>query len=40
MGAAFGAVIGLGAWLALVFKGSFALIGLADYFSFWCLFQL
>ncbi|MDG6244432.1 MAG: amino acid permease [Methanolobus sp.] len=31
MGAAFGAVIGLGAWLALVFKGSFALIGLADY---------
>ena len=32
MGAAFGAVIGLGAWLALVFKGSFALIGLADYF--------
>lgn len=32
MGAAFGSVIGLGAWLALVFKGSFALIGLADYF--------
>ncbi|MDI3485688.1 MAG: hypothetical protein PWQ50_908 [Methanolobus sp.] len=32
MGAAFGAIIGLGAWLALVFKGSFALIGLADYF--------
>ncbi len=31
MGAAFGAVIGLGAWLALVFKGSFALIGLGDY---------
>ncbi|TGC09650.1 amino acid permease [Methanolobus halotolerans] len=31
MGAAFGAVIGFGAWLALVFKGSFALIGLADY---------
>ncbi|MDK2911188.1 MAG: hypothetical protein PWR29_145 [Methanolobus sp.] len=31
MGAAFGAVVGLGAWLALVFKGSFALIGLADY---------
>ena len=32
MGASFGAIIGLGAWLALVFKGSFALIGLADYF--------
>ena len=32
MGASFGAVIGLGAWLALVFKGSFALVGLADYF--------
>ncbi len=31
MGAAFGTVIGFGAWLALVFKGSFALIGLADY---------
>lgn len=31
MGAAFGAIIGIGAWLALVFKGSFALIGLADY---------
>lgn len=32
MGASFGAIIGLGAWLALVFKGSFALVGLADYF--------
>ncbi|MCQ6961994.1 amino acid permease [Methanolobus chelungpuianus] len=31
MGAAFGAVVGLGAWLGLVFKGSFALIGLGDY---------
>jgi amino acid transporter/nucleotide-binding universal stress UspA family protein len=31
MGAAFGAVIGLGSWLALVFKGTFALIGLAEY---------
>jgi len=33
MGAAFGAVIGLGSWLALVFKGTFALIGLAEYFQ-------
>ncbi len=32
MGAGFGAVIGLGSWLALLFKGSFALVGLADYF--------
>jgi len=31
MGAAFGAVIGLGSWLALVFKGTFALVGLAEY---------
>lgn len=31
MGASFGAIIGFGAWLALVFKGSFALVGLADY---------
>ena len=31
MGAAFGAVIGLGSWLALIFKGTFALIGLAQY---------
>ncbi len=31
MGAAFGAVIGLGSWLALIFKGTFALIGLAEY---------
>nr|WP_304364487.1 amino acid permease [Methanosarcina sp. KYL-1] len=33
MGAAFGAVIGLGSWLALIFKGTFALIGLAQYFQ-------
>ncbi|WP_243684922.1 amino acid permease [Methanosarcina barkeri] len=31
MGAAPGAVIGLGSWLALIFKGTFALIGLAEY---------
>lgn len=31
MGPAFGTIIGLGAWLSLVFKGSFALIGLAEY---------
>ncbi|MFW6390056.1 MAG: APC family permease, partial [Halanaerobiales bacterium] len=31
MGPAMGTVIGLGAWLALVFKGSFALMGLAEY---------
>ncbi|WP_048815440.1 APC family permease [Methanosalsum zhilinae] len=31
MGAVFGSIIGLGAWLALVFKGSFALVGLGDY---------
>ncbi|MFW5982294.1 MAG: APC family permease, partial [Halanaerobiaceae bacterium] len=31
MGPAIGTVIGLGAWLALVFKGSFALVGLAEY---------
>jgi len=33
MGAVLGAVIGLGSWLALIFKGSFALIGLAEYFK-------
>ncbi|MGM0413959.1 MAG: amino acid permease [Bacillota bacterium] len=33
MGAVFGSVIGLGAWLALVFKGSFALVGLAEYLN-------
>lgn len=33
MGAALGAVIGLGSWLALIFKGTFALIGLAEYFQ-------
>lgn len=33
MGAVLGAVIGLGSWLALIFKGSFALIGLAEYFQ-------
>src|SRR5690554_5194468 len=31
MGPAFGMIVGLGAWLSLVFKGSFALIGLAEY---------
>ncbi|MFW5998824.1 MAG: amino acid permease [Halanaerobiaceae bacterium] len=31
MGPIFGTIVGLGAWLALVFKGSFALIGLAEY---------
>jgi len=33
MGAAFGAVIGLGSWIALIFKGAFSLIGLAEYFQ-------
>jgi len=33
MGAALGSVIGLGSWLALIFKGTFALIGLAEYFQ-------
>ncbi|MGB9929735.1 MAG: amino acid permease [Methanosarcina sp.] len=33
MGAALGAVIGLGSWLALIFKGTFALIGLGEYFQ-------
>ncbi|MDP2216491.1 MAG: amino acid permease [Methanolobus sp.] len=33
MGAVLGAVIGLGSWLALIFKGSFALVGLAEYFQ-------
>lgn len=31
MGSLFGAIVGLGAWIALVFKGSFALVGLAEY---------
>ena len=31
MGAAFGSIVGLGAWMALVFKGAFALVGLAEY---------
>ncbi|MFW5999558.1 MAG: amino acid permease [Halanaerobiaceae bacterium] len=31
MGPVFGTIVGIGAWLALVFKGSFALIGLAEY---------
>ena len=31
MGAYFGTIIGMGAWLALIFKGSFALVGLAEY---------
>ncbi len=33
MGAELGSVIGLGSWLALIFKGTFALIGLAEYFQ-------
>ena len=33
MGAVFGSIIGMGAWLALVFKGSFALVGLAEYLN-------
>ncbi|MFP4655867.1 MAG: amino acid permease [Methanohalobium sp.] len=32
MGAVFGTIIGMGAWIGLVFKGSFALVGLGDYF--------
>lgn len=31
MGPLFGTIIGLGAWFALVFKGSFALLGMAEY---------
>jgi amino acid transporter/nucleotide-binding universal stress UspA family protein len=31
MGPALGAIVGLGAWLALTFKGSFALVGLGQY---------
>ncbi|MFO7814559.1 MAG: amino acid permease [Halanaerobiales bacterium] len=34
MGPIFGTIIGLGTWLALVFKGSFALFGLADYLNY------
>jgi len=33
MGPYFGTIIGIGAWMALVFKGSFALVGLAEYFK-------
>jgi len=33
MGPVFGTIIGIGAWLALVFKGSFALVGLAEYLN-------
>ncbi len=33
MGPYFGTIVGVGAWLALVFKGSFALVGLAEYFK-------
>ncbi len=33
MGPIFGTIIGLGAWIGLVFKGSFALVGLAEYFN-------
>jgi amino acid transporter len=32
MGAVFGTIIGMGAWIGLVFKGSFALVGFGDYF--------
>ncbi|MFW6026416.1 MAG: APC family permease, partial [Candidatus Woesearchaeota archaeon] len=34
MGPIFGTIVGLGTWLALVFKGSFALVGLADYLNY------
>lgn len=33
LGPMFGTIIGLGAWLSLVFKGSFALVGLAEYLN-------
>ena len=33
MGSTFGSIIGIGAWLALIFKGSFALVGLAEYLN-------
>lgn len=33
LGPVIGTIIGLGAWMALIFKGSFALIGLAEYFT-------
>ncbi|MFW5788017.1 MAG: APC family permease, partial [Halanaerobiales bacterium] len=33
MGPVFGTIIGLGTWLALIFKGSFALVGLAEYLN-------
>ena len=33
LGPMFGTIIGLGAWISLVFKGSFALVGLAEYFN-------
>ncbi|MCK8823716.1 amino acid permease [Fuchsiella alkaliacetigena] len=31
MGPLFGTIIGLGAWFALIFKGSFALVGMGEY---------
>ncbi|MFO7888595.1 MAG: amino acid permease [Eubacteriales bacterium] len=33
LGPLFGTVIGFGAWISLVFKGSFALIGMAEYLN-------
>src|SRR6056297_690921 len=33
LGPMFGTIIGLGAWISLVFKGSFALVGLAEYLN-------
>ncbi|TCT16365.1 amino acid/polyamine/organocation transporter (APC superfamily) [Natranaerovirga pectinivora] len=33
LGPLFGTIVGLGAWMSLVFKGSFALVGLAEYFQ-------
>ncbi len=34
MGPLIGTIVGLGAWLALIFKGSFALVGLGQYVRF------
>ncbi|TCK92731.1 amino acid/polyamine/organocation transporter (APC superfamily) [Natranaerovirga hydrolytica] len=33
LGPILGTIVGLGAWLSLIFKGSFALVGLAEYFQ-------
>ncbi len=33
LGPLFGTIVGLSAWLSLIFKGSFALVGLAEYFQ-------